>query len=406
MPGRKSLLLLAFMAVFLIASAPFASADMMADAEALKGKLSDFVGANEAVIVKGSYTSVTENALFYAVSKTYDELSDIPVVDEKEYDPAAWKGKVIILIGGPVQNGISRELMKKYADNAEEIKLSAGRAVFIDAGDIKAIIFSDNEGFDGIRKARENSPLAPLVSPEMVPVAATGVGTGLLIFWKFLAGLLTKVMKFKAASKIMKKVKKRELKKSFLGKTIRGVRIKVREWASILISALIFAVSLSYIYLSPGMDIPVFLLLTVLVNFIVYSIRHGMRLVLDKHYGHHTEYHIWYKGAIITAITGWLGNTFSLAGYIVGEKKEENEGKVSFIINMATFAAFIVFWIWNFLEPNLIVHMAMLLTLAIAFLQMLPVSPFSGKGIFGWNKKLWMVGFAPLLIAYVLVNVI
>ncbi len=405
MRWQECFLAFAFVALLLAAPAS-ASAGAQDDIGMLKERLAGFIGSKEVIIIKGAYASAVENALFYAATKTYSELSQVPMIDEEEYSPELGKGKVLVLVGGPVQNGISKELMEKYGKGAEEIGLYAGRVVLIDEGGVKAAIFSDNEGFEGIGRNLKSSPLAPLVGEKLVPAAATGIGATLLIFWKFLVGLFTKVAKFKAASKIMKRVKKRELKRTFLGRTVKGVRIKAREWIAIFISAVIFALSLSYIHLSPGMDIPAFLLITVIVNFIVYSIRHGMRLIMDRHYGHHTEYHLWFKGAVVTAITGWLGNTFSLAGYTVSEGKIGSEGKINYIINVVTFAAFIAFWIWNFLAPNLIIHMAMLLTLAIAFLQMLPVSPFSGKGIFAWNRKLWALGFIPLFAAYMLVNVL
>jgi len=132
-------------------------------------------------------------------------------------------------------------------------------------------------------------------------------------------------------------ITKKELKKEFLGFQYKGVRFKLREWVAIVIGAGVFGVSLSYMFLAPDIGAFYLVMLTVTVNFFVYGMRDLIRLVFDKHYKVHTEWHLWFVGAVITAITGWFGNTFCLSGYTVSEGSHEKHGKVAYITNLITF---------------------------------------------------------------------
>ena len=44
----------------------------------------------------------------------------------------------------------------------------------------------------------------------------------------------------------------------------------------------------------------------------------------------------------------------------------------------------------------------MTLAISITFMQMKPFSPFDGKSIFRWNRRVWWLSFVPVAIVYVL----
>ncbi len=394
----NALLLIASLAMFLLL-VPGAGAQE--PPSHLLERISSFIGGREPVVVVGEHASLSERSLLEYYLSSDPSLSSVPVFGEEAFSREDYAGKPLMLIGGPSQNGLSRELYDPLAFYHEE-NLALGRVVFLDDED--AIIFSDDEGFSALRRRTENSPLSGLVSQELIPAAATGIGFSLILFWKLLAGLSIKVAKFRAVSFVMGRVKKKQIRQEFLGLSPKGVRIKAREWTAILFSAMVFAVSLSYLYLSPGAGALSFFLLTVSVNFMVYTIRHSIRIVLDRVYDHHTEYYIWPVGAAVTALTGWMGNTFGMAGYVSSEKDTEYEGKMAYLINMVTVLFFACFFIWNSFSPNVVAQMAMLLALAIAYIQMLPIKPFSGRSIFAWRRGLWLAGFAPLTVVYIFLN--
>ncbi len=390
--------------IFLLAGlVPGADAQELARPEQIGQKIVDFIGERETVVVVGTHASLGEKSTLKLYLDANPQLSDIAILDEVDFVEDEHVGKVLMLIGGPSQNDISRKLLDEQSEFDEE-NLAFGRVLFLGSGD--AIIFSDEKGFNVLRRRTENSPLSDLVAPELIPAVASGIGFGLIVLWKLLFGLSAKVAKFKTVSFIMRRVRKKEINQNFLGLHLRGIRIKIREWIAVLVSASVFAVSLSYLYLYPEASVFVFFMLTVMVNFTVYTIRHSLRIILDKIYDHHTEYYIWPWGAIITALTGWLGNTFGMAGYVVSEKDTEYEGKMAFIINLVTFLFFAVFFAWNMLMPSIVAQMAMLLALAITYIQMLPMSPFSGKKIYAWHRKLWIASFIPLTAVYIMINIL
>ncbi len=179
--------------------------------------------------------------------------------------------------------------------------------------------------------------------------------------------------------------------------------------AIVLGAALVFALTISYTKMISLDTVLALVNVSVVVNFIVYAVRHFSRLAMDKIHKLHTEYKFWIWGAITTVITGWLGNALPLVGYMSKEKTEAKnveEGRIQFKINLYTFLASLGFFIINLFEPNVIFQMASSLSISIVFVQMLPFSPFSGKAIFKWKRIKWALISMPILLFYILVQLI
>lgn len=356
---------------------------------------------DNAVIVKGRYSSAAERVVLTYLRNNYPDIKDVRTI--KDSSPKI-PYETVFLVGGPMQN-----LKAKYVldlPQREEMNLSFGR-VSIHEGEKTYIVFSDRFGYDNFPKTGPSrSPLRAFLPEEYVPVAASVLTLFLLLLGKFLLNLLLKIFRFKVASKIMGRVKKHDLRDEFKGFHIKGVRFKYREALAITIAAFVFAAAVSYNYLF-NQDVLLFILTNTGVNLVIYAVRHGIRLYLDKHHGHHTEYRIWYWGAILTVFSGWLGNTFSLAGYTVSDEKgKERQGVVNFIVNIVTFFIFLVTAIWNIMSPEPLVQMIMVLSVALSFLFMLPFDPFGGKKVYQWKSWLWWVSFVPIAVCYVWVSLV
>ena len=203
----------------------------------------------------------------------------------------------------------------------------------------------------------------------------------------------------------MSRLKKKKISSQFIGFIIKGIRIKLREWISIISAAIILALSISYTYFVNEPGIFIFISINIGSNAIIFSVRNLTRLIMDKHQGIHTEYVFWYFGAIITIASGWLGNTFSLAGYTIANKETESNklAKNEYLINIITFIAGTLFFIWNLYYPCTFAQMAAILAISLAFIQMLPIHPFIGKVIKTWKNRLWKITFALILIFYVII---
>ena len=401
MKGVKVILIVSL--IFLLV--PFSFADIAEDMVAIQGKVQDFIAGEEFIVVEGRYASTVEKQSFAFIQDQYPGFQ-AETVQEEDLNINQIGNKTLILIGGPSQNLISKEILTVESFTSEKEQLGVGSIEFLQGPARKVMIFSDKAGYENEPKKVSKSPLAKVIPVEFVPVAATGIGLGLVWLWKILGEWAYRIFRFKIADKIMGKAKKKQLKKEFKGVQIAGIRIKIREWISIAVSAVVFGASLGYIYLEPNASAFTIVALTIVANMVMYTIRHLVRLIMDKRFGAHTEFHIWWFGAFITVVSGWLGNAFCVAGYIVSDETKKEEAKIAYIINLFAFFLFLVFFAWNFISPGLIIQMVMILTVSYTLLQMLPMKPFPGKQIFAWSKKLWWVTFLPLAIFYVCITMI
>ena len=260
---------------------------------------------------------------------------------------------------------------------------------------------SSDEAPSNLRQtAAQWSPLAKVVPTSLVPAAAAATGLSLLALWNLLSGLGLKVLRLMVSDRVVGRFQQREIKPEFRGVQLGGLRFKLREWIAILTAATAFAASFSFLYLQPETPLVGFFLLTISINMLVYSARHLTRIYLDKRFGMSSEYKMWLWGAFMTVLTGWLGNTFALAGYIVGVERER-AGQVNYTCNLVSFTVFAAFGALNWLRPSVPFQMVMLLAISITFLQMLPFGPFDGKSIYHWKRRLWWASFVPLTVLYV-----
>jgi hypothetical protein len=379
-----------------------AYADFMDEASSIQGNIIDFISGDETIIVEGKYASNSEKAIIWFLQENFAQISQIPSISEAEFNQEEFSGTVILL-GGPNQNQITKEVLNDLSYTKEEDKLSFGIVTYL-TGERKYLIFSDFAGYDNLpRTSAQKSPLANFMPVEYVPAAATVASVSLLWLWNLLSKIFGKVFRKILAAKILKYFKKKSIKEHFKGFHMWGIRIKFREWLSILTAAIIFAVAISYTYVQN--NLLNLLLSIVIVNGIIYTIRHLTRLVMDKRHDLHTEYHVWIFGALLTIFSGWLGNTFSLAGYTLSdEKNTKKEGKIKYFINLITFLMALIFFVWNFLTPAVILQMCVILSITISFLQMFPITPFAGKTVIKWNKFIWLITFIPMALVYIAVN--
>jgi len=398
--------LLALILVFLVL--PSVHATLMDDVILVQHKVDTFLNEDEeeALIVHGKYESLAEKSALAYLREEYPEIAGTPHTKETLVTELPRKS---ILIGGPNQNTITARILDDPAYTFNQDNVSFGTVMYFTSNTSRVLVFSDYAGFHNLpRTGIDRSPLARIVPREYVPIIATIIGFTLLWFWQLISKLFFRIAKFIVASKILDRLRKRALSRKYIGFHVKGVRFKLREWICIALAAIVFSASLSYMFLSPRISVFAFLFMTAVVNLLVYAIRHVTRLVMDTHHRLHTEYTVWYWGIIVTALTGWLGNTFALAGYIVNheDKGTKYEGKIAFVVNLLTFVAFLVFWAWNLFDPGVMIQMGMLLSLSLSFLQMLPMKPFAGPRIRRWSRTAWWLMFVPLLVFYILINLV
>jgi len=381
-----------------------AYADIAEDIERHRQKVRDFTGDNP-IIILGEHLSKTEKLVVAYVEEQYPEWEQ-ETYPESVVTPEMLVNRTVVLVGGPMQNQLYDEA--KRPDSAIELEdISIGKMEFITNIDGSTyLVISDNAGYDNVRRHPEKSPLAKFVPLAWVPVAATAIGLGLLWLWKLLYKLLLKIARRKASAKIMKYIRKKELNTIYRGFKLKGVRIKYREWAAIVLGAGAFAAGVSYTYFLNTSGIFLFILLNLCINTVIYGFRELVRLTMDRVHNLHTEYIFWYIGGFLTVITGWLGNTFCLTGYTVQDRETKREAVTQFRINFYTFVLALVLAILNFFFASVVLQMAMILGISCAFLNMLPTRPFGGRLIYRKLRMKWWLTFIPLTAVYILINLI
>lgn len=379
------------------------NANMIDEADQVAAEIEEFVD-DDSVIVIGDHLSKTERWALAFVKERYLEIRNTKQIKEEDYFKDNYSGVTVAFLGGPQQNSLS----KLYLDTlevTEKNEYSFGYVIYLkDEQGNKFMVFSDKAGFGNTPRDLSKSPLAKVIPEKYIPAVVTVVGFSLLWLWQFLFRIFNRIFRSVGSSKILKLVKKKKMALHFKGFRVFGIRIKYREWFSIVGAAIIFAIAIATsFYAENWLDL---ILVAVIVNVIIYFIRHFTRLIMDKMHDHHTEYVFWWWGALVTVCTGWLGNTFSLSGYTIKEKDTDHKAKIAYVIDILTFLFAVVFVIWNFIAPTIIIQMAMLMSMSIAVIQMLPVEPFNGKIVYNWKKWLWWISFIPMLAVYIVVNVI
>lgn len=384
--------------LLLLLAAPVA-ADWDSDAAFVDAALRDFIGEvdNGTRLVVGTHASPAERMMLAYAKQTYPIIESIPVVKDRE----AFTGDSLLLIGGPTQNRVAASLP---AEAVETTRLTYGVYANATIDGVQYVILSDHAGYDNVPPKTARSPLSRVMPEEYVPAAAAFIGFSLLWLWKFLFAFGKRLLRLIVSSKVLARIRRRELKEGYRGFHVRGVRVKYREVAAIVLSAIIFAAAVATTYLSPALRW--LIAATILSNIVIYAIRHGVRLVMDRHHELHTEYVLWPWGALVTVVSGWLGATFALAGYVVSDKEHDLEGKIAFWTDACSFLAALIFIVWNLLAPSVLLQMVSVLALTLSVVQMLPFEPFNGRRVLRWRRAAWWLLFPPMLLVYLLVIIL
>jgi Mn2+/Fe2+ NRAMP family transporter len=121
----------------------------------------------------------------------------------------------------------------------------------------------------------------------------------------------------------------------------------------------------------------------------------------------HVEFIFWPFGTILTAISTYLGNTFSLASYGLVEENAEDEknfGKIAFITSLFTLLIALSAYAANIIYPSIILQLVYVYAILAAFIDMFPMNPMGGNDMRKWNFKLWMFMYIIIIVCYVFMS--
>jgi hypothetical protein len=356
------------------------------------------------LVVMGSNMDASEKASYEAAKAAMPQMANVtPVPDTPDALAKIDSGKylLIVLVGGPSQNEVTKNLSGKKLLN-ETNTTYAGLLVsygWTDRGALMMVV-SDGRGYNNAaREGLKYSPLAGFVPEAYIPAVATGISAILLA----LLGILRTMFEFKALD-IGRKGRRVGESSLMLGP------INLMEPLAIAGASLVLGLSISWQYFGPTPD---FLFWAAVNTFIclgaamIHEIAHRL---LALAFGFRVEYRIWPAGSALTLISSWLGNAFSVQGFLL-EEIPENAAKwkvalMRIVGPLVSTAAMLFFALVNLFFPHRLFQMSCSISALWAMAEVFPFSGLDGKDLKDWNVFVWLFTFLMVAAAYVFVTFI
>lgn len=306
--------------------------------------------------------------------------------------------KLVILIGGPAQNRVTREffdrglLKGKRHEFMNQVVIVSGTS----EDGAKLIVLSDKRGFENLpRNAAYYSPLALCLPLQLVPVVASLIGAILAS----LLNLAKTYVEFYIADK-GKSGRKMSHKK------VVGVRIYAV--ASVIAASIVIGAAMSWTYAGPTWDFIWLLALNTFIAFLGGISHEVIHLVAGRLLGIETEYRLWLSGSFATVFTAFLGNSFGIQGFLLEEIKEGTPkwkvGVLKMTSPILSAAVMVLFAAVNLFIPHVAFQMVYSIAALWAMAEILPFKPMDGHDVFKWSKLVWAAAFALISVAYIIVS--
>ncbi len=306
---------------------------------------------------------------------------------------------LVILVGGTEQNEITRQAVAAGWFNQTDTveggyvvktgKLPSGTVV---------VAVSDKLGFEEGNPQRESvaySPLGAIMPKEYVPAAATGISLLLLA----LMNLGRTVFEFKALD-IGRKGKN-------IGEGAVMYRgLNITEMAAILGASLILGISISWQYF--GADFLGWLAINTIICLVGAIIHEVTHRVFAHYFNIKMEYRFWSAGSLLTLVSSYLGNAFSIQGFILEDIPAETpKWKVGLMKLSAPLVSTFIMVFFAFLHyssPSPIYKIVYTTSALWAMAEILPFGSLDGKDIRDWSHTVWFLAFSFISISYIAVT--
>ncbi len=367
------------------------------------------INAKDILIIKGSNLSVQEELLMAIARLQLSKINQIQAMMDTGIDDISATSldyEKLIFLGGDQSNNLIASLEKDdnldysavYAFTSFHISIATmtttGTEVLVFSSILEETLLQN--------KAPERSFLSPIMDKRIIPIVATITSISLLqlvnIFGQTISEFFFDFTSEKLGSR--KKEKHRRKKKQ----QTRSKRI-IKEFLSILIATVIFALALSWTWSSDLTTIWSLFLINLVVIGLFYLIRESLRIYYSKKYQLHTEHVFWPLGSILTIGSTVLGNTFSLASYtyLENEEKEKRYAHMYHTIFKILFLITICSFLLNIFIPMIPLQMFYVFTIMSLFIDMTPIKPLDGYDVKRWNKRKWLLLYIFVFLSYFII---
>jgi len=306
---------------------------------------------------------------------------------------------LVVLIGGPEQNNITRWVkangyLNESQDLYDEFTVEDGKG-----NGVVYVVISDKEGYVQTLQRQNvlSSPLSSIIPPQYVPAAATLITLILLA----LVNLTKTVMGFKA-SDVGRKGKR-------IGENaIRIMGVNLVEVAAILGASLVLGLSISWQYFANSTELGYWLVLNTIICLVAGTLHEIVHRIFAHIFKIKIEYRFWPEGSFLTLVSSYLGNAFSVQAFLLEEIPEDVEkwkvGLMKLAGPVVSAVIMVVFAVMNHITPSPIYQIIYSTSALWAMAEMLPFSGLDGKDIREWSNLVWTTFFVIIGIAYIVVT--
>ena len=308
--------------------------------------------------------------------------------------------KNLVLLGSKKTNKITRELESRF-ENRTKKKYSPLIIETANIGEQKILmIYSKKEDSNAQNFVAKKSPLNNIMDEKYVPAAATFLSILLMYLWQVFSKTMFDFVNEAISSKILDK-------KASTYKIKKNEFLNHKEIIAFIVYVIIFAFSIAYGWSNGSNEFFRLFWINLIIIGAISLIREIARLRFCFKRKIQSEFVFWPFGTLVTIISTFFGNTFSLASYTLLDEDENDEkrfGKSAYLITLFTFGLAILAYILNVLFPSLIMQMIFVFSIMIVFIEMFPMSPMPGEDIKKWNFTVWLISYIVIILAYIGLN--
>jgi hypothetical protein len=357
---------------------------------------------DHSAIVIGHSSDMTERMLVDNLKISNPTLSNAKELNDTKAamaDILSGKYVLVMLIGGPSQNNVS-EYAKSHGwfnesqDFYGELTVESGKH-----DKVVYVMISDKKGYTPSieRQNVKSSPLSAYIPEQYVPVAATGITLILLA----LVNVIKTVMEFKSLEFGRKGKKLGEAPMKVMG-------VDLAEIAAILGASVVLGLSITWQYFGNSDAF----LYWITVNSIIALVGALLHELTHRVFAHifkiKIEYRFWPEGSILTLVSSYLGNAFSVQAFLLEEIPADvakwKVGLMKLAAPVVSAMVMVIFAFMNHFNPSPIFQMIYSTSALWAMAEMLPFSGLDGKDIKDWNSTIWTIFFALIGAAYIIVT--
>lgn len=308
---------------------------------------------------------------------------------------------LVVLLGGPAQNSITAHAVENgWFNETRELEgglvASSGKL----PGGTVVVAVSDRQGFQNgtlMNEAASRSPLAALMPREYVPAAATGISLAMLI----LVNVGRTVFEFKALD--FGRKGKRVGEGAWM---VSG--LNASEMLAIAGASLVLGLSISWQFFAPSGDF----LLWVGINSMICLFAAILHEVTHRIFAHifriKMEYRFWPAGSALTLLSSFLGNAFSIQGFILEEMPEgvpKWKAGLTKLASPLVSALVMILFAWMYWQDPDPIYKIVYSTSALwAMAEILPFGSLDGKDIRDWSHTAWFLAFTFISVSYLAVT--